>query len=288
MKPEDQEPADGSEETSLQISHTPSSDDSVKPQDAPAPQKTARVPTDHSQEVKEIEEAYKKRLDSDKPQTPQEPPKAIFPSYTPPAPSMPAVALAESPVPAFQDEGSAQSTGVYTDEIQEQLVQKTERRNERKKRLIKIFGSLSVFVIIIGGVVGWYFLIYIHVGSKKFTVSNDSYKYSFVYYSDSIEGLRGTYNQLSGRLKDPVVVLPSRSSDTKNCDSIMPSPTVVFQASFQDKSYPVCLGASKASLLTTFEYKGTWQQIALYSIDGKTPIDIGTTKKLLSSLTITN
>lgn len=120
------------------------------------------------------------------------------------------------------------------------------------------------------------------------TFTNNGYAYTVLFDKGATVVTSGGIEHLSGYdlpHKVELVVIAYLNS-YQSCRTEYPTAVVVFNATIQGNTYPVCSDVKKDTMFANFEYKNVWQRIAVYSKGQTSPVDVNTAKTIFNSLTV--
>jgi hypothetical protein len=172
---------------------------------------------------------------------------------------------------------------VFTDEQQLGQPQDTKPTVTKSKSYLKPI--IITLVVVVIGLLGFYLLFTSKVSYKSYTLSNDKYTYSFLFYSDSTHNATNLHNQVTGD-NNSISASAYTSLWSESCQQEFPKIKVIFQATIQNQKFPVCAEPGQTVIFSSFKYKGTWQEVVIYSNNTTSQVSSSVARKTIDSIKI--
>jgi len=148
-----------------------------------------------------------------------------------------------------------------------------------------ILPAIGVFII---AVIGFSTVLIMNqkTGFKQFTLINQSTRYTFKYYSDSIAGnnLYTGYKQLTGNNKSLTSVSINPIAGYTSCEKLSKSIKTIGKVKYKNGSFNIC-GSTQDEVII-FKNASSYHIFEIYSVNKKSNIDQVLLNKIFNSLNI--
>jgi len=257
----------------------PAPSDTLGNKNVDIPSATTKEPIEQSDQLKEdlgsdpVSDQYKYSFDTtpEPPRNDSQPNSAeIFkPSYN--APSEAENKAEELPIP---------TANIFTNDE----IPKVPVKTRSSKKWI-ILPAIGVFII---AVIGFSTVLIMNqkTGFKQFTLINQSTRYTFKYYSDSIAGnnLYTGYKQLTGNNKSLTSVSIDPITGYTSCEKLSKSIKTIGKVKYKNGSFNIC-GSTQDEVII-FKNASSYHIFEIYSVNKKSNIDQVLLNKIFNSLNI--